>query len=135
MKLATYLLALSTLFVGVATAQPPGRGTDMERMAVLLDLDEYQQTEVKRILEEQRSAARAAREAMRESGERPSREDMQARRQQAEENTLAQLQSVLTPEQIIKFEVLMERPRGAGPAGRGRHGGPPTDEPLTNATL
>ena len=93
----------------------------MERMAVLLDLDDYQKAEVQRILEEQRSAARAAREAMRESGERPTREEMVARRQEAAANTLAQLQSVLTPEQLTKFEVLMERPRESGPRDGGRH--------------
>lgn len=128
MKAVPHLIAFSSLFVGVATAQPPARGNDMERMAILLDLDEYQQAEVKRILDEQRSVARAARDAIRESGERPSREDMAARRQQAAESTLTQLQSVLTQEQITKFEVLMEQPRGPGRRGDGRRGEPPAGE-------
>jgi hypothetical protein len=128
MKAVPYLIACSTFLVGVATAQPPARGNDMERMAILLDLDEYQQAEVERILDEQRSAARAAREAIRESGERPSREDMAARRQQAAESTLSQLQSVLTQEQITKFEVLMQQPRGPGRRGNGGRGQPPAEE-------
>lgn len=129
MKLLAYLIAFSTLYAGVATAQPPapGRGEGMERMAVLLDLDEYQQAEVQRILGEQRSAARAAREAMRESGQRPSREEMAAQRQEIKTNTLTQLQSVLTPEQITKFEVLTEGARGPGRRGGGRHGQPAGD--------
>jgi Spy/CpxP family protein refolding chaperone len=127
MKLVPYLIACSMLFVGIATAQPPRQEEAMERMAVLLDLDDYQRTEVQRILEEQRSAAKAAREAMRESDQRPSREEMAAHRQQAAESTLVQLQSVLTPEQITKFQALMDRPRGSGPRGGGRHGQPGAD--------
>ena len=127
MKAVPYLVAVSTLFVGIPTAQPPARGEGMEQMAVLLDLDEYQQGEVRRILDEQRSAARAAREAMRESDERPSREEMATHRQQAQENLLTQLQSVLTPEQITKFQALMQDSRGEGRRGGGRHGGPAAD--------
>lgn len=120
MKLIAYSIALSMLLIGGATAQPPGRGIDIERMAVLLDLDDYQKGEVQRILEEQRSAAGAARQAMQESGERPPREEMMARRQQAAEDMRTQLQSVLTQDQLEKFEVLMERPRGEGRRGRPR---------------
>jgi Spy/CpxP family protein refolding chaperone len=42
-------------------------------------------------------------------------------REQAREDTLLKLQSVLTPQQLEEFKVLTERP---GP-GRGRRGPPP----------
>jgi len=92
----------------------------MDSMAILLDLNDFQKTEVQRILQEQREAARATREAMRDSGERPSREERVAHRQQAREAVMTQMQSVLTPEQITKFEVLIDMNRGRGRRGGGR---------------
>ena len=122
MKTVVYVVALSTALAGVAMAQPPERAERMDQMAILLDLDEYQKTEVERILQEQRETARATREAMRESGERPSREERAARRQQAREATTTQLQSVLTPQQMTKFEVLRDMSRDRGRRGQGRRG-------------
>lgn len=109
---------------GVAVAQPPGPsrgpGFDIERLAILLDLDAYQKGEVERLLTEQREQARAARAARAEPRERPSFEDMQARREQARADLVTKLETVLTPQQITKFKVLTERPEGAR-RERGRH--------------
>jgi hypothetical protein len=92
----------------------------MERLTVLLDLDAYQKQEVERVLKEQREAARAER-ATREGadGERPSFAEMQALREQADEETITKLQSVLTEQQIAKLKLLMEPPAEArrGPPG------------------
>ncbi len=99
----------------------------MDRVAILLDLDEYQKTEVQRILQEQRETARATREAMRDSGERPSREERMALREQMRDATMTQLQGVLRPEQITKFEVLREMARERGRGGRGRRGEGPAE--------
>jgi len=124
MKSVAYVIALSTIFTGVAMAQPPDVSERMDRMAILLDLNEFQKTEVQRILQAQRETARATREAMREAGERPSREARTAHRQQAREAVLTQLQSVLTQDQLTKFEVLADERRGRGRGRRdgGRHG-------------
>jgi Heavy-metal resistance len=128
-----YLVAVLGLAAAAASAQPPGgpRGPggpggppNMERLTVLLDLDTYQQGEVKRILDEQRATMQAARAQFAESGERPSFEEMQARREQNQQDVLTKLQSVLTEPQITKFKVLMERPEGRG----GRRGPPPAAE-------
>jgi hypothetical protein len=101
---------------GTALAQrpggPPAGRFDIDRMAVLLDLDEYQKSEVARVLSEQRDAGEAMREQFAASGERPSREEIQTHREQMRQDTLAKLQSVLTAEQVTKFEILMERPEG-----------------------
>ena len=64
MKSVIYAVAVSMVLTGIAMAQPPGRAEHMDRMAILLDLDEYQKTEVQRIMQEQRESARATREAM-----------------------------------------------------------------------
>ncbi|MDH3418936.1 MAG: hypothetical protein OEQ25_07175 [Gammaproteobacteria bacterium] len=126
MKSVAYVIALSTIVTGVAMAQPPDvseRMDRMDRMAILLDLDEFQKTEVQRILQAQRETARASREAMREAGERPSREERMAHRQQAREAVLTQLQSVLTQDQLTKFEVLAaDERRGRGRRDGGRRG-------------
>ncbi len=124
MKRFTYLAAVLVLTAAAASAQPPhapgGRGgpPDIERLTVLLDLDAYQKGEVERILTEQRAAMRETREQHVESGERPSREEMHARREQGRAELITKLQGVLTEQQITKFKVLTERP--AGPRGGGR---------------
>ncbi|NNC64017.1 MAG: hypothetical protein HKN84_04470 [Gammaproteobacteria bacterium] len=122
MKSVIYAVAVSTVLTGIAMAQPPGRAEHMDRMAILLDLDEYQKTEVQRIMQEQRETARATREAMHDSGQRPSREERVALREQMRDATMTQLQAVLRPEQITKFEVLREMARERGRGRRGRHG-------------
>jgi hypothetical protein len=126
-----YLVAVLGLAAAAISAQPggpprggPGGPPDMERLTVLLDLDTYQQGEVKRILEEQRAAMRATRPQVAETGERPSFEEMRARREQSQQEVLTKLQSVLTESQITKFKVLMEPPQGPG----GRRGPPPAAE-------
>jgi Spy/CpxP family protein refolding chaperone len=127
MKSLAYGIALFTVFTGVATAQPPEPGERMDRMAILLDLDDYQKGEVQRIFDEQRAARQARRDAIRESGVRPSREERDAQRQQARDNMRLQLQGVLTPEQMTKFDVLAEDRQGRGRRGRGG-GGPRGDD-------
>jgi len=123
MKTVAYVIAFLAVLSGVAMAQPSEQPNRMDRMAILLDLNDFQKTEVQRILQEQRESMRAAREAMRDSGERPSREERVARRQQAREAVMTQMQSVLTPEQITKFEVLRDMNRGRGRRGGGRGAG------------
>ena len=122
-KSSARTLIVAALLAGAAAAQPPGRGIDMEQMTVLLDLDDYQRSEVERILEEQRAAAMARRDEAQASGARPSREEMQAYRAQAAEDLRTKLQAVLTVEQIEKFEALMpDRGRGFGRRDRREHG-------------
>jgi hypothetical protein len=107
------LAAAALLLAGTVNAQPPGPprgGIDIERMAVLLDLDDYQKTEVERILNAQRDARAAMRQQHADGGERPSREEMEAHRSQMRDGMLTQLQSVLTEAQLKKFEVLMAPP-------------------------
>lgn len=128
MKTVVYSVAISTLVTGIALAQPPERAEHFDRMAVLLDLDEYQKAEVQRILDAQRDTARANREAMRDSGQRPSREERAAMREQMREATMTQLQAVLRPEQITKFEVLSDMARERGRRGRGGRGDGPAEE-------
>jgi hypothetical protein len=110
------LLAIAS-FPLAAAAQPPGPPMlDMEKLAILLDLDAYQQSEVERVFEERRESMRALRDS---SDERPSRDEMRAAREAARSETLAELQAVLSIEQLEKFEVLMEFVAQARGRGRG----------------
>ena len=79
-----------------AAARRPVR---LERLAILLDLDAYQKGEVERVLKEQREAMRAEREAQRAAreandgaatGERPSRDELQARRDESRDAVFGQ---------------------------------------------
>ena len=101
-----------------AVAQPPGPPMfDIDRLAILLDLDAYQQSELERIFQTQRESLRALRDA---AQEQPSREEVRAAREAARSETRTQLQSVLSIEQLEKFEVLMEFAAEGRGRGRGR---------------
>jgi Spy/CpxP family protein refolding chaperone len=106
------------------TAQhaPHGRhgppGLDIDRLTVLLDLDPYQKQQVAEVLDVQRNAMRAERQANEASGTRPNFADMQARRVEAEQQMITKLTGVLSDAQITKLKVLMEPP-GGGPGNRG----------------
>ena len=132
MKTKVTLLALAWLASGVAFAAadtttattPPARvapGPDMDRLALLLDLDAYQKTEVEKILKEQHEQMRTAREAARASGTRPSREEMQALREQHKQELQTRLSGVLNETQLKKFDALRERGKGPG-RGFGKRG-------------
>ena len=126
MNRLSHLVAILGLAAATASAQPPrpppgGPFLDIERLTILLDLDAYQKGEVERLLNEQREQMRATRDALEDSGERPSFEEMHARREQARTELVTKLETVLTPQQITKFKVLTERPNGPrGGRGRGR---------------
>jgi hypothetical protein len=121
----TTLLALAWLTSSVALAQTPttsaeGPGTErMDRMALLLDLDAYQKTEVEKILKAHHEKKRGEFETARASGTRPTREEMQAKREESQQELRTQLSGVLNETQLKKFEALHEG-RGFGP---GRFGG------------
>ena len=131
MKTKVTLLALAWLASGVAFAAdtatptaPPARvapGPDMDRMALLLDLDAYQKTEVEKILKEQHEQRRADFEAARASGTRPTREEMKAKREQSKQELHTKLSSVLNETQMKKFDALREHHRGPG-RGFGKRG-------------
>ena len=119
----TTLLALAWLTSSVALAQtpttaaPPDATERMDRMALLLDLDAYQKTEVEKILKEHHEKMRSEMEAARASGTRPTREEMQAKREQSQQELKTRLSGVLNETQLKKFDALHE---GRGP---GRFGG------------
>lgn len=101
MKPSSHLIAGLALVAGLAAAQPPaalrGATPDIERLVVLLDLDEYQKYEVERIFAEQSQRRRVG-----------SLEEMQAHRRQVQQETREKLQTVLTEQQLAKFDLLME---------------------------
>ncbi len=143
MKTKVTLLALAWLASGVAfaaetTATPAAqtearvakRGPNMDRMALLLDLNDYQKTEVEKILKEHHQQIRAAHKTAREAGLRPSREEMKVQREQNKQALQAKLGGVLTPEQLQKFEALHEHGAGRhhfGKRGPGGHRNAPSE--------
>jgi Spy/CpxP family protein refolding chaperone len=121
-------LAVAALWVGVALAQapdaPPGGGPGgrhespaerMDHLATLLDLTDAQKTQVQAVLEEEHAKMKAQRDQAQASGTKPTFEQMKAAHEQAQQDTLAKLTPILTPDQIKKFQVLMAE---HGPPGR-----------------
>ena len=96
---------------GMHGPRGPG-GFDIDRLAVLLDLDPYQKGQVQQALTDQRNAMRAERQTDKAAGTRPSFQEMQARRAQAEQDLLGKLDTVLSDAQITKLKVLLEPPHG-----------------------
>jgi len=126
MKRPTFLLAALVL-TGLACAdQPagpphggPGRGgPPIERLTQDLGLDAAQAAQVKQILDAQRAKMEADRAQFEASGTRPSREEMHAKHEQMDAELDQQLSTVLTPEQLAKFqEIRRHRPMGPPPGG------------------
>ena len=77
-------------------------------MAILLDLNDSQKTAVEDILDQQHEALRAKHDELHASGVKPTREERQKQHEQCEQETKTKLQAVLTPEQIKKFEALVD---------------------------
>ena len=119
----TTVVAVLGLAAGAASAQPPGPPPggrfDMDDLAILLDLDAYQKGEVERVFTEQRDAMRAARQerAAAAEGERPSRDEMRALREQRREELFGKLENTLTEQQLTKLKILLEPHGGRGPRG------------------
>ncbi len=145
MKTKVTLLALAWLASGVAFAAdptpatpPPARvapGPDMDRLALLLDLDAYQKTEVEKILKEQHEQMRAEFQAARASGTRPTRDEMKAKRDQARQELHTKLSVVLNETQLKKFDALHERGPGPGRGfGKYDHDRAGKDAPVTNGS-
>jgi hypothetical protein len=118
MKLRTTLAALAILAAGSALAEPhgppPGGPRDIERLAILLDLDEGQKTAVKQVLDEQAKERGEMWEKAKESQTRPTREEMKAQREKMRQETIEKLRPILSDQQMTKFQALTEH-RGPGP--------------------
>lgn len=115
LKTLTVMLLLVSALAAAEPQRPPHPPMmPIDDLAVLLDLDDSQKAEVQRVLDEQRAAREAKRQEIQATGERPTREEMQAYREEAREAVRMSLQNVLTPEQLEKFEVLMKNRPGRG---------------------
>jgi Spy/CpxP family protein refolding chaperone len=111
MKAELAVALAACLAAGLALADPHEghhHAPDMDRMAILLDLNDAQKTQVQDILDQQHEAMRAKHDELRAAGTRPTREEMQKQHEQWEQETKAKLQTVLTPEQVKKFEALTD---------------------------
>ena len=114
MKSRVALIATALFASAVAVAGPHegSRGPDMDRMAVLLDLNDSQKAEVQKILSEQHDKLKAAHDQAHAAGTKPTREERQKFHEELKQDTTTKLQAVLSPEQIKKFAALMDHPRG-----------------------
>ena len=133
MKYRALLIIASVLVAGTAVAAGPHAkggppGPDIDKLAILLDLNDGQKQELDRIFTEQREAVEAKREAFRASGERPDRETVEASREAMRASTRAQLETVLTPAQLEKLDVLHEMRGDRREHHPGKHRRPDIDE-------
>jgi Spy/CpxP family protein refolding chaperone len=122
--LVAALAAITSLTLAQSPGSPPHRGSHggphggpppIERLAQDLSLTADQQPRVQAIFEAQHSRMEAERANSQASGMRPSREEMHARMEQRDAELRAQLATVLTPEQLVKFDSLRKRQHRMGP--------------------
>lgn len=95
------VVLIFTMWSGPVLAGPPSGGPNIERLTEKLDLSPEQVTQVEAIFAD----ARERMEAVRDSGVRPNPEE--ARRYVRD-----QLETVLTPEQLDKFDSLNQQRKG-----------------------
>jgi len=111
-------LWLATAGVAVAQAPPPGPppgGPPIEALARDLGLDDTQKAEMKRIFAAQRAKREAERAQFQASGTRPTREEMHAKHKENDAELRQQLSTVLSAEQLARFETLRKERRPHGP--------------------
>jgi periplasmic protein CpxP/Spy len=124
MKTRVALMAAALLASAVALAGPHEGGhpgPDMDRMATLLDLNDSQKAEVQKIFNEQHEKLDAKHQELKAAGTKPTREEREKFHEEMKQEMTTKLQGVLTPEQMKKFDALMDHPRG--PHGQGwQHG-------------
>lgn len=125
-SIAVLALAAAGALAANQSTDNRGKGQErMDRMAILLDLTDSQKADVQRVLSEQMQERRDAFKQAKESGTRPTREEMRAKHEQMRQETLDKLRPILSEQQMTKFQVLTEQKQGGWHHGRrgGGHGG------------
>jgi hypothetical protein len=126
MTLKTVLPLLMVLLAGPAVAGPgpgpynDGPHMDIDKLAILLDLDEYQKQQVGEIVAARKEERDALRAEIEESGERPDPATVREWHESSQAELRESLAAVLSPEQLEKFEILAERPTQRMLRHRGR---------------
>ncbi len=107
MKKKIFSLAVAILISSAACMaqdkkrERPDRSQRIEKIVTELGLDEKQAKQFKEAMEEMRPSKN-------DSGQRPSREEMEAKRKQTDEK----IKSILTEEQYKKYQSMRMRPQG-----------------------
>lgn len=114
MKFRVALVAAALLTSAVAFAHPHGgpQGPDMDRMAVLLDLNDSQKADVQKIFTEQHEKMKAVHDQAHSAGTKPTREEREKFHAEMKQDMTTKLQAVLSADQMKKFDALMEHRRG-----------------------
>src|SRR5262245_15220982 len=99
--------AVLCLASGLALAHPHGPpggppGRNIDDLAVLLDLNDGQKAAVDKVLQGQREEMIAARKAAKDSGTRPSFDEMHAKHEAMQKETLEKLKPILNDSQLKK---------------------------------
>ena len=118
---------IAILLVGIAFAQPPKnkseeqrQGPDMEKLQILLDLNDEQVVQMEALLQKQQKEMQAKRALMSEE-RNAMMEEMKVEREQVREAHQNELEKILTPEQLKKFEVLRQERQGPNSRMEGRN--------------
>jgi Spy/CpxP family protein refolding chaperone len=124
MKFRVALIAVAMLASAVALAHPDHGppGPDMDRMAILLDLNDSQKAQVQQIFTEQHEKMKAQFDQQHSAGTKPSREERAKAHEEMKQEMTTRLQAVLSADQMKKLDALMDHPPGRG-AGHHWHDG------------
>ncbi len=143
---SSLLAVVALCAAGIASAQPPTNpptpptaqqkaaweAKRMDRLAILLDLNASQKSEVQMVLDQERSKAQAQFAQFKASGTRPTPQQMKTFRQQLKTDTDSQLSGILSASQLQKFDLLHEG--FGGPRFHHRHGPRPGSTPPASSS-
>src|SRR5262245_34380397 len=136
MTMKRWLIALPALALAaqLALAHPHGPPTAemIDQMTADLGLDANQKQQVQKIFEDQHARMEEERKQYEASGQRPSRDEMRAKHEQARQDLDAQLSTVLTLDQLQKLHKKMDDMRAerwGHKHGPGDSSDKPTDKP------
>lgn len=118
MAMVALSLGAVAVYAQMQGGGPPTADQRLQHMTQVLGLTGEQQEKIKPILESQNTAMQQLR-----AGTSLSREDRMAKMKQIHENTVSQINPILTPDQQKKFADLtsqMGRGHGMGPGGPGQ---------------
>ena len=107
-RVALIAAAMLASAVALAHAHDGPAGPDMDRMAILLELNDSQKAEVQKIFDEQHEKLKAAHDQAHASGTKPTREERARFHDEMKQDMTTKLQAVLSADQMKKFEALRE---------------------------
>ena len=123
------VLAVALLWAGALCAQTPppphNAAAHLDKLATILDLTDVQKAQVQAVMQEEHAKMKAMHEQAQASGTKPDWQQMKAMHEQMQQEMVQKLSTVLSADQLKKFQALQDLHGEMMHGGFGHHGPPP----------